>query len=396
MKHDVVVVGAGPAGSIAALNLANAGVDVLVLEKRQEIGAPKRCAEGINITGLTAVGLTPDPRWAVNRINGAVLYTPAGKSFDISLKEHEGYILERKMFEKHLAAEAIKAGAKYMVKTRAESVIRDGNRITGIRASKMGNPVEISCRLIIGADGVDSKIGKSAGLNTLNKLNDYHSGVQYEMANVKIKENAIHIFFGQNIAPKGYAWIFPKGNTVANVGLGILGSQLKGNESPLTYLDRFIDCRPEFFKDASPIEINTGGIPVSSGSGTFVGDSIMLVGDAAQQVNPIHGGGIAIAMKAAQIAAGVAAEALKDDDLSRDRLFEYEKIWRETEGVKLKKLYKLRGYVEKLDDQDIEMMSTIFTADQVVKLTEGDFGFIPGVLLKKSPKLLFLAQKFLS
>jgi len=135
---DVVVVGAGPAGSIAARVLAENKANVLVLEKRQEIGAPKRCAEGINLLGLQNVGVEPNPKWAVNEIYGAVLYSPSGKQVRLKNKKYLGYLLERKIFEKHLASHAIKKGAKYMVKTRALSAIKENGTVVGVRAEHMG------------------------------------------------------------------------------------------------------------------------------------------------------------------------------------------------------------------------------------------------------------------
>ena len=142
-KCDIVVVGAGPAGSIAAMILAGNGLDVMVLEKKQEIGPPKRCAEGISLEGLRDVSITPHPRWAVNEIFGAVLYSPSGSKIEIRNENVMGCVLERKFFEKMLAADAIRAGAKYLLKTQATGVLRDCSHISGIRAIQMGRELEI-------------------------------------------------------------------------------------------------------------------------------------------------------------------------------------------------------------------------------------------------------------
>jgi len=127
------------------------------------------------------------------------------------------------------------------------------------------------------------------------------------------------------------------------VGIGILGRLSdKGNKAK-DYLDRFIENHPQIFKNASAIEINAGGIPVGSSIDPLVMDGLMVVGDAAHQVNPIHGGGMALAMNAAKISAEVGVKAIKEK-----RLYEYENIWRETEGVKMQKLLKLRSFLEKI------------------------------------------------
>jgi len=393
---DVVVVGAGPAGSSCAYTLASGGVNVLVLEMRQEIGAPKRCAEGINEEGLLRVGISPDPKWAVNKITGALLYSPSGKNIEIVLTDEKGYIIERKVFEKYLAERAINAGARYMVKTRAISVVKRGGRVCGVVAEHMGEEFTVDANIVVAADGVDSKIAKSAGLSTVNKLSDYHAGVQYDMAGVDVKKDRLHIFFGPDVAPKGYAWIFPKGGTLANVGLGILGSESTPERNAKAYLDDFIGSHPEFFEKASPVEINTGGIPVSASAKTFVGDGLMVVGDAAHQVNPIHGGGIALALNAGKLAGEVAAEAIRAGDFSRNRLLEYERRWRKTDGVKMHKLFRLRAFLEKLENEDFESLVDILSGKHITRLTDGDFTFLPGLLLRKMPQLAPLVKKMLS
>lgn len=393
---DAVVVGAGPAGSTAARFLAKNDIDVIVVDRRQEIGAPKRCAEGIRLKALESVGLKPDPVWAVNRIKGTILYSPSGKVLKAIMDDAGGYILERKIFEKYLAAEAIRAGARYMVKTHANGVVKENNYVSGIRAEHMGEEFEIKGRLVIAADGVDSRIAKSAGLNTINKLTDYHSGFQYEMANLNLKDSdMLHIYVGRDIAPLGYAWIFPKGRDIANVGIGILGLKSEDGHRAKDYLDGFIKSHPEIFKNSSPIEINSGGVPVSSCIDTFVMDGLMVVGDAAQQVNPIHGGGIALAMNAARIAAEVGSKAIREKNLSRERLYEYEKIWRETDGARMKKLLKLRSFLEKLDDNDFEKFADILKGEDIIKLTEGKYRFLFKLFMKKAPRMVSLAKKLL-
>lgn len=396
-EYDAIVVGAGPAGSIAARVLAGQGIKTLVVEKRQEIGSPKRCAEGINLSGLERVGLRPNPMWAVQKINGAMLYSPSGRPFRVIMDNKEGYVLERKIFEKHLAGDAIRMGARYSVKTTATSVIKEDGRVAGVRAVYMGEEYDIRSRLVIAADGVDSKIARSAGLKTTNSLSDYHSGFQYEMAGVRIDEpNLLHIFFGDEIAPKGYVWIFPKGADVANVGVGVLGKLSESGHKARDFLDTFIENHPEIFAKASPVEINAGGIPVGSATEEMVADGIMLVGDAAHQVNPIHGGGIALAMNAGKIAAEVGAEAIKSGDVSKEKLYEYERIWRETDGVKLQKLLKLRSFMEKLDNSDLEMVADSLSSEDIMRMTEGEYGFLVKRFVKKAPKILKLTKKLLS
>ncbi len=392
---DVAVVGAGPAGSVVALELARANARVLVLEKRQEIGAPKRCAEGISAPSLEQLGLELNARWVAQKIVATRLYSPSMREVTIAPKGHLGYILERKVFEKYLAAEAIKNGAKYLVKTTVTDVIKEDGRVVGVKADCMGEEITVRSKIVVAADGVDSMTAKRAGLDTHNRLGDYHSGFQYEMAGVNADMDTLHIFLGKEIAPKGYVWIFPKGNSMANVGIGLIAEKSEGGRRAKDLLDRFILGHPKFFANASPIEVNGGGIPVSISVKTFVKDGLMVVGDAAQQVNPIHGGGMALAMSAGRMAAKVAKEALSEGNYSRDRLLEYEKAWKKTDGAEINRILMLRHFVEKLDDKDLDGMVDVLSGDDILRLMDGDNRFLLKVLLTKAPKLLPLARKFL-
>lgn len=396
MKADVVVVGAGPAGSIAAKTLAEKGVSVICLDRKQEIGPPKRCAEGLTKETLDKLGIKPHPAWAVNLIEGFIVHSPKGKNIELTLPAHPGYVLERKIFEKYLAAAAINAGAKYMVKAHAESVIKKDGKVAGVLVNHMGDEKKIEAKIVIAADGVDSKIARSAGMKTTNKMTDYHSGFQYELAGLTCEEDRLHFFFGDSIAPKGYAWIFPKGNSLGNVGLGIMGSLSKDGGRARDYLDAFIENHPDFFKNTSPVEVNAGGIPVSGGLKELTSDGIMVVGDAAHHVHPITGGGMTFGMLGAQLAAEVAAEAIKANDYSRNALSEFDKRWSEKFGGKMEKLYRARRVFERLSEDDLEKLACIFSGEDIMRIANGDVKSIYPLLLKKAPKMLFLVKKLLA
>lgn len=391
---DAVVVGAGPGGSLAAREFARAGVSVLCVDRRQEIGAPKRCAEGISLEGLQNVGVEPHPAWASGKIIGAVLYSPSGKTVVVDDPTAVGYVVERKVFEKHLAAQAIQAGAKFQVKTHVDTVFKDGDRVVGVAGDWMGKRIRINAKIVVGADGVDTLVGRKAGLRSLQKMRDYHSGAQYEMANVHCDMSRLHLFFGVQVAPLGYAWIFPKAGGLSNVGIGILTTKSRSGERALDLLDQFIASRPDFFKDASPVEINASGIPVSAGIRKYWGNGIMLVGDAAQQVNPVHGGGIALAMRAGAIAGQVGAAAIHEGDPSERRLQEYPDRWMEAEGHTMAKLYKFRMFMEELTDKDMEQIADLITGEVIVDLTSARFRTFAKLLMTRMPRLLPLLMKY--
>lgn len=396
MNYDVVVVGGGPAGLMTAKTCAERGLSVVVLEKDNAIGEPKRCAEGLSLHGWKRIGLKHDPRYVAQEIKGAILYAPSGKSVEYSDEDDLGYVVERKVFEKHLAKEAILAGADCMVRTAATGLIEEGGKTAGVRAECLGDEIEFRCRVVVGADGVESKVGRWAGLKTNTPFKDYISGFQYEMAGIEnLDMSKLHLWFGNDIAPKGYMWVFPKDEHMANVGIGIIGP---ANEKRTArhYLEKFIADNPEFFKNASPVEVNAGGVPVSGYmKDPFVKDGLVLVGDSAQMVNPIHGGGMTTNMYAAQIAGRVIAEAIESGDISASKLSEYEKEWKETDGVRMMKLLKLRMFAENLKDQDFEYLADVLSGSDLADMQKGKTKFMLKLLLKK-PKLLLYAKRYLS
>src|SRR5579863_9454031 len=137
LKTDVLVIGAGPAGSMTAKWAAKNGAKVLLIEKRQEIGSPVRCGEGMSKEWLKEVGIAPSPRWINLEVEGARIFSPSEKVFEINEKHagnEVGYVVERDAFDKQLAIDAGNAGVEVLLKTAATGVIRENGGIVGVRA----------------------------------------------------------------------------------------------------------------------------------------------------------------------------------------------------------------------------------------------------------------------
>jgi len=201
---DVLVVGMGPGGSGAAKKCAELGLKVLGVEKRAEIGSPKRCGEAISRHGMTErIGMEPKGPWIVQEVHGAMVYAPNGKHIRINYDGPEGWVVERKVFDKHLAVLAADAGAKVLARTEASNFKRSDGRVTATLKSG-DNTTEVRAKIVIAADGVESRVARQMGINTTNKLPDICSGVQFEMAAVKENSNMIEFFFGNDAAPGGY------------------------------------------------------------------------------------------------------------------------------------------------------------------------------------------------
>lgn len=338
-RYDVVVVGAGPAGSTAARTAAGAGLSVLLLEKRQEIGSPVRCAEGVG-HDLLAPFIAPDPRWISAEVTGAQL-TVSGPDHREMLETEggRGYVLERRVFDRALAEEAARAGAQVRVKTAAVGLLREGNAVRGVVLQGPGGRWEVRAEVVIAADGIESQVGSWAGLETTLPLKDAMSCAQYLLAGIDINSSRIEYYVGQAVAPGGYAWVFPKGKGMANVGLGVQADLV--SQPALNYLNRFIESQPHL-ASGSPVTLVAGGVPVAMPPPRLATDGLMLVGDAARQVDPLTGGGITNGMAAGRLAAEVAARAIIESDVSAAALSAYEAAWRAGLGRRMARNYRLK------------------------------------------------------
>jgi digeranylgeranylglycerophospholipid reductase len=391
-SYDIVVIGAGPAGSSVAMAAAKSGLKVLVVEKRAEIGSPKRCGEGLSKSALERMGLEPDASWIRRTILGASAYAPNGKKITADYKGPEGWVIERKVFDKWLAKKAVESGAKVLAKTDAVSIIKSGGRVSGVTLESSGKRWDVQAKVVIAADGVESKMAREAGIDTTLRLVDVASGVQFEMAGVNIDPDRIELYFGNEVAPAGYAWIFPKGKNEANVGIGVRKPWAK--KTALKYLNAFVESHPGL-KKGSIVEVNGGGVPVGALMQNMVTDNFMVVGDAAHQVNPIHGGGIGESFVAGRIAAEVATRAIKKGDTSKNSLSEYNRLWWKERGEKLNKLVKLREVTESLKDEELNWLAEYLQGEDLIELARSSGFKKLAFLLMKKPRLIKLARKLL-
>lgn len=367
-KYDVVVVGSGPAGSSAAKQCAEFGLDVLVLDRNQEIGTPVRCGEGLSENSVKTLGLKIPSTCIAQKITGAVVFAPNGKQINVEFDMTSGFVLERKIFDKWLASEASRGGARVMAKSNVYDIIMNNSFVTGVKATILDKDTRIDSKVVVAADGTESMIMRKAGFRAKNpKFVD--SGFQYEMANINLEHpNKIVLYFGTKTAPRGYVWIFPKGKDIANVGIGISGM---GHEhTAKEYMDKFI-LSNENLNKGSIIEVNGGAIPVGGFLKNMVSDGLLGVGDAVNQVNPIHGGGISESIKAGRIAGEVIADAIKKNNVSANGLSDYNKRWWKECGERLKKVEKVRELFEQMNDDNLNDLAEVLSGEDLVDLSHG-------------------------
>ena len=392
IETDVLVIGAGPAGSAAARHAALGGADVILIDKKSEIGTPKRCAEGIYDHGLKWLGIEPDPQWAVQRINGGTIISPdkTRLTLDETILPEKGYIVERKVFDKYMAMDVARAGAQIMVKTLAKSILKDDSDGSSIivDCEQMGEIIEIKAKIVIAADGPESKVAKAFGINSTTKPQDMMAGVQYEMVGVNCERmDLIELHLGA-FANGGYAWVFPKGEDIANVGIGIPGNSKR---PAIEYLNEFIESYPPL-NDAKAVELNVGGDPIGGMIDQIYDDNLLVCGDAAGQVDPITGGGIILGMLGGMTAGKVAAKAIIDKDYSKERLEEYYIKYDEITQGAIPKLKVAHEVYRSLDDKDLNQIIHAFAELDLKTMAPND---ILKVLLKTSPRIVLKLTKLL-
>jgi digeranylgeranylglycerophospholipid reductase len=353
---------------------------------------PKRCAEGIYDHGLKWLGIEPDPQWAVQRINGGTIISPDGTrlTLDETILPEKGYIIERKVFDKYMAMDAARAGAKIMVKTLAKSIMKDEDSEGSfyvIDCEHMGEILEIKARIVIAADGPESRVAKAFGINSTTKAKHMMSGVQYEMAGVNCERmDLIELHLGA-FANGGYAWVFPKGDDIANVGIGI--NDHKGGKAPIEYLNEFIEHSP-LLDDAQAVELNVGGDPVGGLIENLYGDNILVCGDAAGQVDQVTGGGIILGMLGGRAAGIAAANAVRDNDCSKERLKEYEALYDEATFKAMPKIAVIKDLIDSFSDDDLNEIIEYFAALDLKGLSRSD---AIKLFFKLSPRLTIKFRK---
>ena len=390
METDILVIGAGPAGSTAAKHAAIGGASVIVIDKKSEIGSPKRCAEGVSKDGLKKLGIEPSPRWVTKEATGVRMVSPNGTAVNLTDEKvklpEAGYILERKVFDKHMAMDAGRAGAKIMVKTLATGLRREEDQVV-VTVEHMGEELEVKAKIVIAADGPESRVGRWAGLKTALKPKNMESCAQFEMAGVQMAEpDCIEFHFG-SVSPGGYAWIFPKGDDIANVGLGVLTTIT--DKTAYQHLLEFVESNPAT-QNAQPVELNIGGDPVGGLLKKKVADNVLVTGDAASMVNPLTGGGIISGMLGGRIAGQVAAQAVSDGDYSHKNLKVYEKLCEDELGESFKKYLKAKEYLLSLSDEELDEIANVFKDSDFETINTAE---MVRKLVKISPKALLKLGK---
>jgi digeranylgeranylglycerophospholipid reductase len=388
-RYDVVVVGAGPAGSVAACKAAEAGLKVLLLEKRQEIGAPIRCAEAIG-AALSRPFLEPNPSWIDASISAFAIHNSCGQFVQLPPAEPT-LVVNRKVFDLQLALRAARAGAEVRVSTPVVGLDLENGGVCGVKTEYFGHSESIPARLVVAADGTESQVARWAGLKTVPPLSDYYLGIEFYLAGIKgrIDPQICEYYLDHSLAPGGYLWVFPKGEDTANVGLVITADRGK-DPNALVYLQRFVSAK---FPNSSILAVIAGGIPVTGTIKALCADGLVVVGDAAHQADPLTGGGINLAMIAADLAMSVVVPAIQSGDVRALKLQQYQNLWQQRFGKMHSALYKIRKMISKMDQQRLD---ALVQAASEQPFSQVSLGRIILALLKNDPMLLLEVRSLIA
>jgi digeranylgeranylglycerophospholipid reductase len=352
IDYDIVIIGCGPAGTTTARIAAEKGLQVLLIDKRQELGAPIQCSGALSANALDECGIKPSTEFIQTPVYGFTVYNESGEQTALDYrrlkpekygtevgKKPLGYVVDRRRFDRYLMTLAERAGVEVWLKTEGINYkpLEDGTCEVYVR--RFNKDITIRTHVLVGADGLQSQVGKWAGLQTHIKMTELASCLQFIVDGVET-DGLLEIITGHEWAPGGYAWLFPKGNGYAEVGLGVIRTMTKDNAQ--AHLDHFINNSflKERLKNARILEIHGGGVPLAAPLRTQYATNVILVGDAARHVNPITGGGIHTALTGGVIAGNFLAHLIQSDKkASADNLKGYQDNWLDKLGNKMWQLY---------------------------------------------------------
>ena len=382
-QTDVVVVGAGPAGSFAALTAAKMGAEVVVCEEHREIGFPCHCPGHISIKGLDKLRLHVPEKIIENRISRAVFYSPSGNEFRVKLPSPVTYAINRALFDNHLSQLAQRAGAKLRLETRVDKLLVDNDSVSGV-SLKGGE--HLKSKVVIDAEGCASTLLRQISLPTFDRSLAV-SAVNGEMSHIEgLEIDTVEVYLGQKYASGLYAWMIPKQDGSAKIGL----ATKTGN--PREHLKLFLDKHPAARKKAKFSDVKNLSyhlIPLGGPIRKTYHNGFLAVGDAASQVKPTTGGGVIMGLRCAEIAGETAAQAVQRANLSGSFLSLYQKRWKQAIGFDMNAMRRIRlmlnGLSDKRLDEIVRLCGQLHVERRLQELSDIDFQGKGVLQLLRSP-----------
>ena len=350
-NYDVIISGGGPAGSVAALRAAEAGFSVLLCEKRTQVGIPVRCGELAGYKKDLERFIPADPAFITAVIAQCEVVSPSGTVYTRKTI-NEPVILDREVFDVALFNRAASAGAHALTSAEITNVTLGGNgNAESVAMEQNGVSRRIGCGYLIGADGVESSVGRLAGLSGACPLSEIYSCFEYRISGYEGPSDSIRFFIGRKLAPHGYIWVFPRRKGEANVGIALVRTNRNNGHPPKAYLDSFMAVH---FPGKPVIAISGGGIPIDAGLKSIARRNMVLIGDAAHHANPFSGGGIMNAMEDADLLVRLLVKSKRKH--GKENLARYRGIYFRKQGWILKWQRAARRLFYGFNDATVEKL----------------------------------------
>lgn len=372
MEHtyDIAVVGGGPAGLSAAYAAAKAGARVILFEKDEAIAQNIRTSGVSWIDSMDELGI---PGKLYNPVKNYRFVSPSNE-VRISGSVARSCVLDVRATYQHLATLAAGEGATIMVKSNVIGVVKDGGRITGLKASTPSGDLTVKSTLVIDASGFSSSVARKSG--AAPEWKRYGVGAEYECYCDKADSSEWTLMVGRQYSEAGYAWVFPLSPNWVRIGVGI--GRPESSVDPLQKLNYIMDkkLKPlDSLGKIQPLELHHGFIPNEGVRRSTVSDGLVLVGDSAGQSNPLVLEGIRYAIEFGRLAGRVGAESLSEGSTA-ESLSPYEKSWRSKVESRITSALKVQsrwvGLTDEQWDKEIEILRDM-TVDEFLDFIKAEF-----------------------
>lgn len=393
MHYDIVVVGAGPAGSSAACEAAKNGVKVALLEKEKEVAETVRTSGVTWIQNIKEFGIPDD---CFNPIKNYSFCSP-NNEVTISDSIPQAAVLDVRKTYRWLAKKAIKEGTDIFVKTNVKEIIKNGlGDIIGVKANSPEGDCSFFGKIVIDASGFGSIVCKSMGL--ANQWERFGAGAEYEATAENVDPETWWLMVGKKYSPAGYAWVFPISKDTVRIGVGV--GKPESDIDPTERLKELIAAKEGPIKNLgkiTPIEFHYGLIPNDGLSRKTVYNNLILVGDSAGQANPLVLEGIRYAIKFGKVSGKVATDAIKSGKTDESALLPYETNWRKEIESKIKSAMKVQDrWIGLSDDQWDKELDVIkeLKPEEFLDFIKADFGLSSMLKLATHHPKLAVRQLF--
>ena len=372
MTFDVVIAGGGPGGLSAGEAAARAGCSVLILEQNHEIGSPIRTTGGSFIQDLRSLGIPDHLYHPIRRFR----FLSPNNSVQFEYDDPIMCVMDVRGVFQFLAERAIEAGATVKLATVAASPILERDSVVGVTAKTPTDPaLSIRSKILIDATGYRASMLKQSGVHP--GYQRFGVGSEYDLFAPHCDQDEVVLIVGSQVAPAGYAWVFPWGRKRVRVGVGIIHAD--SDAHPDRYLDALIASAGRFgvnLKGAQPVEYHFGLIPSDGLADPFVGNGIMAVGDAAGQPSALVGEGIRWAIQAGRMAGSIAGQAVKANSFSKTFLSRYQTQWESEYGANLRIASEINKKLAQFDDPKWDRKTELlklFDANQFGQALQANF-----------------------